>query len=224
MDRVYGRQRHFYDLTRRYYLIGRDRLIRGLDLRAGASLVEVGCGTARNLIAIARRYPHTRLFGLDASEAMLETATAHVTRAGLDGQIALVHGYAEALSPQLFGEVRAFDTAVFSYSLSMIPDWPGALAAANAALMPEGRMHIVDFGDLARLGRLGAAALRLWLRHFHVEPRDAILRFLESAAPGDEGTNLWISPGRYAFVWSANRFPDRGLADVAEPPQAAGNS
>jgi len=224
MDRVYGRQRHFYNLTRRYYLIGRDRLIAGLDLKPGQSVVEIGCGTARNLIAIALRFPSARLFGLDASQAMLETARTQVENAGLAGRIALVHGYAEALEPQLFGAAQGFDAAVFSYSLSMIPDWRRALAAANAALAPAGRTHIVDFGDLVGLGRFGAGALRLWLRHFHVEPRADILHFLESAVSAESGTKLWISPGRYAFLWSGNRFPDRGLANVAGQPQPAGNS
>ncbi len=224
MDRVYGRQRYFYNLTRRYYLIGRDRLIRGLALQPGQSLVEIGCGTARNLIAIARHYPQARLFGVDASRAMLETAEAHVARAGLAGRVALIHGYAEALEPNLFAGNRGFDAAIFSYSLSMIPDWRSALAAANTALTPSGRTHIVDFGDLSGLGRIGSTALRRWLRHFHVEPRAEILHFLESVSPGDSGSKLWISPGRYAFVWNGNRFPDRGLANVADQPQAAGNS
>jgi S-adenosylmethionine-diacylgycerolhomoserine-N-methlytransferase len=224
MDRVYGRQRYFYNLTRRYYLIGRDRLIGGLNLQPGQTLVEIGCGTARNLIAIARRYPDARLCGLDASGAMLETAKDHVERAGLTDRIMLVHAYAEALEPQLFGATDGFDAVVFSYSLSMIPDWRLALSAANSALAPQGRTHIVDFGDLTGLGRIGAAALRFWLRHFHVAPRAEILRFLEAATPADSDSSLWISPGRYAFLWSGNRFPDRGLANVAGPPQAAGNS
>ena len=75
MDRVYRRQRHVYDFTRKYYLFGRDRLIRNLSLAPGASLVEVGCGTARNLIAIAKAYPGTRLWvapGLERKRSDLE--------------------------------------------------------------------------------------------------------------------------------------------------------
>ena len=30
MDRIYRRQRHIYDVTRKYYLLGRDGLIRSL--------------------------------------------------------------------------------------------------------------------------------------------------------------------------------------------------
>ena len=31
MDGVYRWQRHVYDVTRKYYLLGRDRMIEGLD-------------------------------------------------------------------------------------------------------------------------------------------------------------------------------------------------
>ena len=222
MDSVYRRQRHIYDLTRKYYLVGRDRLISQLDLHPGATAVEIGCGTARNLIAIARRYSGARLYGLDASAAMLETAARAVVRCGLSHRITLAHGYAESLSPDVFGLDRPFDCAIFSYSLSMIPDWPTALRAANTALGPGGRINIVDFGDLTGLGRFGAAALRAWLHWFHVEPRAEILRALESVdAPSQ---SLWIAPGRYAFVWSANRLPDLPLFNVAGQPQPSGNS
>ena len=42
---IYGRQRHIYDLTRKYFLLGRDTLYRGFSRRAGGSVIEIGCGT-----------------------------------------------------------------------------------------------------------------------------------------------------------------------------------
>src|SRR5262245_29779275 len=101
MDRVYRRQRHFYDLTRKYYLLGRDRLVRDLQARAGESIVEIGCGTARNLIRIAERYPGVKLYGLDASSQMLHTAGDAIARAKLSGQTVLKHGLAEDVRPGL---------------------------------------------------------------------------------------------------------------------------
>lgn len=219
MDQVYRRQRHIYNLTRRYYLIGRDDLIRDLDLRPGDRVVEIGCGTARNLIAIANRFPGARLFGLDASSEMLGTAAESVIRAQLLERITLRRGMAEDLSPELFGESREFDCAVFSYSLSMIPGWRSALVAANRVLTEAGRMHIVDFGDFAGLPRPVSAALRLWLRKFHVVPRAELLRELEQTDAA--GSNLHIYPGRYAFRWSAAETPANVSANVAGAPQAA---
>ena len=54
MDAIYRGQRHIYDVTRRYYLLGRDGLIADLDVPAGGTVLEIGCGTGRNLIAVGR--------------------------------------------------------------------------------------------------------------------------------------------------------------------------
>jgi S-adenosylmethionine-diacylgycerolhomoserine-N-methlytransferase len=207
MDGVYRYQRYIYDFTRKYYLFGRDRLIADLALSPGERLVEVGCGTARNLIRIAQRYPGAELYGLDASKEMLKTAARSVARAGLTGRIRLTHGYAEALSPALFGETKPFDHVVFSYALSMIPDWRQALRAAFGALDGAGSLHVVDFGDLAGLGPAGRRLMFAWLHLFHVEPRTEILRGLEAAdAKIHHGTNdLRIVPGRYAFLWYCDK-------------------
>jgi S-adenosylmethionine-diacylgycerolhomoserine-N-methlytransferase len=196
MDRVYRHQRYVYDITRKYYLFGRDRLIRELALKPQASVVEVGCGTARNLVKIARRFPDARLFGLDASQEMLRTASETVHRAGLAGRIRLSHGYAEELSPAMFGESEPFDACVFSYSLSMIPDWRKALNAASSALAPDGRMHIVDFGDLEGLGAQPRKAMLRWLALFHVAPRMELLKSFEL----EHESSLRVLPLRYAFL------------------------
>ena len=219
MDRVYRRQRYIYNFTRRYYLIGRDDLIRGLDLRPGDRVVEIGCGTARNLIAIARRYPATQLFGLDASAEMLATAAEAVERAGVSRRITLKRGLAEEMSPELFGEGRGFDAVIFSYSLSMIPDWRGALVTGGWSLSAGGRLHIVDFGDFRGLPGVVAAGLGAWLRKFHVAPRTELLWGLETPA-ATARRELRIYPGRYAFCWRGADLPEVVLANVAGPQQA----
>ncbi|MBV9539852.1 MAG: class I SAM-dependent methyltransferase [Alphaproteobacteria bacterium] len=203
MDDVYRYQRYVYDFTRKYYLFGRDQVIRELAVPPGGRVLEVGCGTARNLIKIARRYPDAVLFGLDASAEMLITARESVERAGLSRRIKLVQAYAEDTSPGLFGETAAFDRIVFSYSLSMIPDWKQALKAASGALASGGTLHVVDFGDLKGLGRIGERVLRRWLALFHVAPRDEMLSALEAKSIG--GARLHLLPGRYAFVWTAGK-------------------
>ncbi len=74
MDGMYRYQRHIYDLTRKYYLLGRDRTIRNLDVPEGGTLLEVGCGTGRNLVLAHRLFPGARLYGLDISQEMLISA------------------------------------------------------------------------------------------------------------------------------------------------------
>jgi S-adenosylmethionine-diacylgycerolhomoserine-N-methlytransferase len=171
MDAIYRTQRHIYDLTRKYYLLGRDRLIADLAPPAGGHVLEMGCGTARNLIVAARRYPHAHFYGFDVSEAMLENARRAVRRAGLADRIVLAKGDATAFSPaQLFG-VDGFDRIFCSYTLSMIPGWEQAIAAGTQALVPGGRLHIVDFGDQQRLPGWFGRGLHAWLARFQVSPR-----------------------------------------------------
>ncbi len=169
MDAIYARQRHFYDLTRKYYLLGRDRMIARLHVPTGGTVLEVGCGTGRNLIAVARRYPTARLYGFDISEAMLATARANVARAGLSARIALTRGDATDFDGQALFGIAQFDRVFFSYTLSMIPDWRAALM--QGAKATGGTMSIVDFGQQERLPRWFKRGLGAWLAKFDVEPR-----------------------------------------------------
>lgn len=167
MDEVYRGQRHIYDFTRKYYLFGRDTLIAGLTAKPGLRVLEIACGTGRNLAKIGQKWPENRLYGLDISEEMLKSA-----HAALGDAARLGLGDACAFDPTLtLGEAQ-FDRIVLSYSLSMIPDWQRALDHAASLLAPGGQLHIVDFGDLAGLPRPFAGLLRGWLAKFHVAPRD----------------------------------------------------
>lgn len=166
MDRIYHGQRHIYDLTRKYYLFGRDRLIRELDCKPGMSVLELGCGTGRNLQLVAKTWPGVRCHGLDISSEMLKSARK---RLGNKGALAL--GDATSFDAgTLFGQ-EGFDRVMLSYAVSMIPDWQGAVAHAVAALAPGGSLHIVDFGDCAGMPEALRRLLYGWLARFHVSPR-----------------------------------------------------
>lgn len=181
MDAIYAMQRHIYDLTRKYYLLGRDHLIDGLDIPPGGSVLEIGCGTARNLMLAGQRYCSARLYGLDISAEMLKTARARLANTALVGRTALAHADATNFDPAaLFGQ-SGFDRIFCSYTLSMIPDWQGAVRMAVRALSPEGRLHIVDFGQQERLPGL-RPILHAWLAAFHVTPRAGLADFCRKVA------------------------------------------
>jgi S-adenosylmethionine-diacylgycerolhomoserine-N-methlytransferase len=174
MDGIYRRQRHVYDLTRKYYLLGRDRLLTELQPPEGGRVLEIACGTGRNLILAARRYPGAACHGFDVSEAMLDTARCSVVRAGLDGRVALAKGDATNFNAaELFGADAGsgFDRVFISYALSMIPDWRKALSCALSSLGPSGRLHVVDFGQQEQWPALFRKGLFAWLRRFDVFPR-----------------------------------------------------
>jgi S-adenosylmethionine-diacylgycerolhomoserine-N-methlytransferase len=171
MDRMYRYTRHIYDLTRKPYLLGRDGLIAELGLEGGGTVLEMGCGTGRNLIAVAHAYPKAELYGFDISEEMLKTAKTAVSLAGLGDRIHLRQGdAAEFDAAAVFGR-QAFDRVYFSYVLSMIPPWRAALARGLALTNSGGRFSVVDFGFCEGLGRVPRAILHGWLKLFHVTPR-----------------------------------------------------
>jgi S-adenosylmethionine-diacylgycerolhomoserine-N-methlytransferase len=172
MDRMYRRQRHIYDLSRKFYLLGRDEAIAGLNAGPGDRVLEIGCGTGRNLVKLATAYPEARLYGLDVSREMLASAAAALARAGLSRRIALGQGDAMAFDPQALFGCAEFERVMISYALSMIPPWREALGQALDVLAPGGSLHMVDFGDCAGLPGPFRTGLRGWLAAFDVIPRD----------------------------------------------------
>jgi S-adenosylmethionine-diacylgycerolhomoserine-N-methlytransferase len=196
MNRMYRWQRHIYDGTRRYYLLGRDQMIANLRPAPATSILEIGCGTGRNLVHTARRYPDTRLFGVDVSTEMLTSAISAISRHGLAPRIRVAHGDATAFDPKTIFGVPAFDHVMISYSLSMIPDWDRVVEAAVNRLNPGGRLHVVDFGDLAGWPAMARSLLLKWLAMFGVTPRDDLERVLSGAAKASDGDLRFERPFR----------------------------
>ncbi len=196
MDAIYAYQRHIYDLTRKFFLFGRDQLVATLDVPAGGTVLEVGCGTGRNLILVARRYPTAQLFGIDISEAMLETARKSIDRAGLSDRITLKQADATNFdAAALFGHAQV-DRVFFSYTLSMIPDWKAALV--QGAKATKGSAHVVDFGQLEGWPRALKSVLFAWLDSFDVEPRAMLPEFIQTL-----GLNVQFTPLYRGYAWSA---------------------
>jgi S-adenosylmethionine-diacylgycerolhomoserine-N-methlytransferase len=201
MDAIYRSQRHFYDLTRKYYLLGRDRLIAELAPPPGGTVIEIGCGTGRNLIAAAKRFPDARYFGIDISEAMLETARANVAKAGLSDRVTLAQGDATAFDAVALFGVDRFDRVFQSYTLSMIPDWQGALREGASKLAPGGRLDVVDFGQQERLPGAFRALLFGWLAQFDVSPRAELAATLDRIAAA-HGLTARFTPLYRGYAWS----------------------
>ena len=143
LERYYRWHARLYDATRWSFLFGRTGLVeRVAALQTPATILEIGCGTGRNLMRLARRFPQARLTGLDLSADMLARA-----RRGLEpfgARIDLMH---QAYVRPLRDEPR-FDLIVLSYCLSMInPGWEQVIASARQDLRPRGLIAVVDFHD-----------------------------------------------------------------------------
>ncbi len=192
MDAMYRYQRHIYDLTRKYYLLGRDLMIARLDARPGTRVLEIGCGTGRNLISAAEAYPRARFFGLDVSHEMLASASRSIAKVGLSERVQVAHADATGFDPAALLGVSKFERVFISYTLSMIPAWESVVDSAVKLLAPGGELHIVDFGGQEHLPGWFRTVLRHWLARFSVTPRDGLEAMLRDCA-AREGLQLTMA-------------------------------
>ncbi len=201
MNKMYRHQRYFYDLTRKYYLLGRDRLLSNLNIRANENVLEIGCGTARNLIILAKKHPTANFFGLDASSEMLKTAQAKIDAKNLKNTNLKTALADDFHFQKTFDLDKLFDAIFFSYSISMIPGWQESIANALANLQTGKSLHIVDFYDQNDMPIWFRWILKSWLKQFHVKYPKHLLPFLENLEKQGFG-KLKITPlyRSYSFI------------------------
>lgn len=168
LNAYYRPVKHVYDVTRKYYLLGRDRVLRELLEEPWGSLIEVGPGTGRNLMQLHRARADARYGAVEASDEMLAMVRERCPWARCQ------HGFAEDVDySRVLGQRP--DRILFSYCLSMVQDGGRALDNARRALAPGGELVVIDFGDLGRRPLL-ARAMSRFLAAFHVEaPAHALL-------------------------------------------------
>ena len=215
MDRMYRFQRHIYDASRRYYLLGRDQLLDRLVPPVGGSILEIGCGTGRNLIGAAQRYPGARLFGIDISQEMLRTALNTMNRIQLERRVTVACADATSFDPLPSLGQRQFDRIYFSYTLSMVPEWQAALRHAFRLLSEDGELHIVDFGQCEALPRGFRNGLFRWLDFFHVSPRAELRSELARLAKASGASIQFEAPYR-GYTWLV-RVKRQGVPQSAAP-------
>jgi S-adenosylmethionine-diacylgycerolhomoserine-N-methlytransferase len=164
LHRYYRLHAPIYDWTRWSFLFGRQELVERLARGPAPSrILEIGCGTGANLLALAQSFPQAQLSGMDLSEHMLRRARKKLARFG--DRIRLFQGrYPE--DEAFPGAERPFDLIVFSYTLTMFGDgWGPALEAARNALSTRGQVAAIDFHE----SRLPGFRRWMSLNHVRVE-------------------------------------------------------
>ena len=187
--RVHSR---IYDLTRWSFLFGRSAIIQNISkLMTPARILEIGCGTGKNLAALCRTFPDASVTGVDLSEAMLKVARKNLV--AFNRQVLLQSmPYNAPLRAEL-----PFDLILFSYSLSMFnPGWEEALDYAYQDLAEGGQIAVVDFHDSTFPG------FKSWMRLNHVRLDGHLVPKLERRF---HTHSLHIRKA-YAGIWSYFMF------------------
>jgi SAM-dependent methyltransferase len=170
-----------------------DQFLAWLSVPAGATWVDVGCGTGALAGQIVARTDPARVTGVDPSAAFVEAARDRVT----DPVAAFEVGQADRL-PLDSGSA---DVVVSGLVLNFVPDAPAALDEAARVARPGGTVaaYVWDYAGRMELLR------RFW---------DAAVELDPSAAELDEGRRFPIAaPAPLATAWV-----DAGLAEVLIAP------
>jgi ubiquinone/menaquinone biosynthesis C-methylase UbiE len=132
----YDRIAHLYDERERDHVVDR-QLLEFLDARGPSTplrVLDVGCGTGKQLAANRDRFGHLTLIGVDRSSGMLAVARRRCP------SVRWVHGDAQAL-PIASGTI---DYAVNQYSYPHIADKPAFVAEVFRVLRRGGRFVLTN--------------------------------------------------------------------------------
>ncbi len=156
IENIYRQRAKHYDLAVALFLGAfgfryatyRAHAIERLHLHMGDVVVDLGCGTGLSFASILDRIgPSGRLLGVDLSEGMLTQARARVDGNGWDN-VELIQS--DMLSYRYPDHV---DAVVSMGALGYIEDPETIIAAAANALVPDGRLAIMDIKNPERWPR-----------------------------------------------------------------------
>ena len=168
------------------------RVIARLDPAPGERVLDVGCGTGRLTLEIARRAAPARVTGLDRSEAMLSVAPGE-TPQELRRQVAFVRGDATALP-----FIGCFDAVFSAATLHWIHEHERVFAGMFGALVPGGRL-VAQCGGAGNLAGL-------------LERTQPVMESPEFASHFARWREPWLFADPAA---TARRLSDAGFVEVA---------
>ncbi len=141
--RRYDRLAPFYVLLEWLYMLPlfriRAKTVSHLELQPGETVLDIGCGSGRNLpLLMSGVGPSGSILGVDLSAGMLKRARSLCSRRGW-ANVELTQADATGYVPR-----SPPHAVLFCFSYSAIPERGRVLESSWAALRPGGRLVITD--------------------------------------------------------------------------------
>jgi len=184
MENFYAGQAEHYDDFRKRLLQGRQEVYERLGQAHRGTWVDFGGGTGANLEFIGPSIRNfEKIYVVDLAESLLGVVEKRVQKNGWNN-VQAVAADATRWTP----ECGSVDVVTFSYSLTMIPDWFGAIENALRILKPGGSIGVIDFyvsrkypaEGLRKHGWLTRTFWPVWFASDNVFPSPDHLPFLET--------------------------------------------
>jgi ubiquinone/menaquinone biosynthesis C-methylase UbiE len=211
-----------------------DHLAPHLDGRRGAELLDVGTGTGTLAVAALERWPAIRVTGIDPSGGMLEVAGVTATER-LPGATQRRFRRRVAAADRMPFRDGAFDAAMSSFVLQLVPSRAAALREIRRVLRPGGVVAWVSWQRTNRAFEPDRLANEV-LDDFGFDPpgpeaRSGDIASTASAAAsmrraGFREVRAWL--GECTYAWDAQgylafltEFDEESLFDDLEPKERA---
>ncbi|MFV2103456.1 class I SAM-dependent methyltransferase [Micromonospora sp. LOL_024] len=119
-----------------------ERLVRGLNLSEGQSVLDVGCGQGACTVPAAHAVgPTGPVVGIDVASAMVDGARAELADEMLDNASVTVGDASDPPYP-----AESFDAVVAGLMIFLLPDPRGAIRRYRTLLRPDGVLGMSTFG------------------------------------------------------------------------------
>jgi S-adenosylmethionine-diacylgycerolhomoserine-N-methlytransferase len=208
LQHYYKLHSRIYDATRWSFLFGRKAIVEQLAAQTEPQrILEVGCGTGKNLALLAKRFPKAHITGVDVSSDMLSVAKHKLAHLG--NRVTLLdHPYplmpcedSRSRTPQF--NHQKYDVILFAYALSMFnPGWDAAITAAIDDLNDGGTLAVVDFH------RTPFVVFRRWMGVNHVRMEGHLLPVLERYTDSPRHEIHRAYGGVWEYVLFSGRKPE----------------
>ena len=115
-------------------------ILEKVSLKNGEKLLDIGCGTGEQLLRFAKKYPNSKIIGLDVAEKSLKIIEEECSKNNIRN-IEMILGEMDDL-PTLLGSTNSFDVVNSCFAMYYSKNIDKLISNITDILKPNGRLFI----------------------------------------------------------------------------------